>query len=60
MIETGSIDLVVLDFEMPDMDGAEICRQLRAHAVPTIADLPKEKQALYNYQRKSQVYRKEL
>ena len=26
----------------------------------TIADLPKQKQALYNYQRKSQVYRKKL
>jgi amino-acid N-acetyltransferase len=29
------------------------------HSV-TIADLPKQKQALYNYQRKSQVYRKKL
>ena len=26
----------------------------------TIADLPRQKQALYNYQRKSQVYRKKL
>ena len=26
----------------------------------TIADLPQQKQALYNYQRKSQVYRKRL
>src|SRR6185295_7293316 len=26
----------------------------------TVGDLPKQKQALYNYQRKSQVYRKEL
>ena len=26
----------------------------------TIADLPQQKQALYNYQRKSQVYRKKL
>jgi amino-acid N-acetyltransferase len=32
----------------------------RGYRAATIADLPKEKQALYNYQRKSQVYRKEL
>jgi amino-acid N-acetyltransferase len=32
----------------------------RGFRTVTIADLPKEKQALYNYQRKSQVYRKQL
>jgi amino-acid N-acetyltransferase len=32
----------------------------RGYRAATIADLPKEKQALYNYQRKSQVYRKDL
>ncbi|MEP7205332.1 MAG: amino-acid N-acetyltransferase [Casimicrobiaceae bacterium] len=32
----------------------------RGYRNATIADLPKEKQALYNYQRKSQVYRKKL
>ena len=32
----------------------------RGYANATIADLPKQKQALYNYQRKSQVYRKDL
>ena len=32
----------------------------RGYRTATIADLPKQKQALYNYQRKSQVYRKKL
>ena len=32
----------------------------RGFRTATVDDLPKEKQALYNYQRKSQVYRKEL
>jgi len=32
----------------------------RGYHTATIADLPKPKQALYNYQRKSQVYRKKL
>ena len=32
----------------------------RSYEPATIADLPKQKQALYNYQRKSQVYRKQL
>jgi amino-acid N-acetyltransferase len=32
----------------------------RGYKPSTIAELPKQKQALYNYQRKSQVYRKQL
>ena len=32
----------------------------RGYRPATIAELPREKQALYNYQRKSQVYRKDL
>jgi len=32
----------------------------RGFHTATIADLPRQKQALYNYQRKSQVYRKDL
>jgi amino-acid N-acetyltransferase len=32
----------------------------RGFRTATIAELPKQKQALYNYQRKSQVYRKQL
>ena len=40
IIESGPVDLLVLDFEMPEMDGAEICARLRAHPVPGLADLP--------------------
>lgn len=40
IVETDPVDLLVLDFEMPEMDGAEICAQLRAHARPELADLP--------------------
>ena len=32
----------------------------RGFHTATIADLPRQKQLLYNYQRKSQVYRKKL
>ena len=32
----------------------------RGFRTATVADLPHQKQALYNYQRKSQVYRKDL
>jgi amino-acid N-acetyltransferase len=32
----------------------------RGYRAATISELPREKQALYNYQRKSQVYRKDL
>jgi putative two-component system response regulator len=31
-------DLILLDVMMPDMDGYEVCRQLRAH--PVLADVP--------------------
>jgi amino-acid N-acetyltransferase len=32
----------------------------RGYHTATVADLPRQKQALYNFQRKSQVYRKFL
>ena len=32
----------------------------RGYHTATVADLPRQKQALYNFQRKSQVYRKIL
>jgi amino-acid N-acetyltransferase len=32
----------------------------RGFKTATIGDLPRQKQALFNYQRKSQVYRKKL
>jgi hypothetical protein len=34
----GKSDLVVLDVNLPDMDGFEVCRQLRAH--PDTAQIP--------------------
>jgi PAS domain S-box-containing protein len=34
----GSVDLVVLDVNLPDMDGFEVCRRLRAR--PDTAELP--------------------
>src|SRR5687768_2202941 len=40
IIESEPVDLLVLDFEMPEMDGAEICARLRAHPVPGLAELP--------------------
>ena len=40
IIESAPVDLLVLDFEMPEMDGAEICARVRAHPAPALADLP--------------------
>lgn len=31
IVETTTVDLVVLDIMMPEMDGWELCRELRAH-----------------------------
>lgn len=33
-------DIAVLDFEMPRLNGAELCAQIRAHEHPAIRDLP--------------------
>lgn len=32
--------LLLLDFDMPGLDGTEVCRRVRAHADPTVASLP--------------------
>ena len=39
-IAAAEPDLVVLDINMPRMDGIEVCRRLRARATPSQADLP--------------------
>ncbi len=40
MIATRLPDLVVLDFEMPDHDGAEMCRWIRSSEAPDVHNLP--------------------
>ena len=40
LIHLGPPSLLLLDFDMPAMDGAEVLRQLRGDRDPTIAQLP--------------------
>jgi len=40
MIVTTVPDLLVLDFEMPGLDGAEVCARLRADPRPEVSGLP--------------------
>jgi sigma-B regulation protein RsbU (phosphoserine phosphatase) len=40
MISTRVPDLIVLDFEMPDHDGAEVCRWIRSSEAPDVHNLP--------------------
>ena len=39
-IEASPPDVLVLDFEMPGIDGAEVCRRLRASDRPALNQLP--------------------
>lgn len=39
-IERQPPTLLLLDFSMPGLDGAEVCRRVRAHADGTVAQLP--------------------
>ena len=34
-LETGPVDLVLLDFKLPDMHGLDVCRAMRAAGIPT-------------------------
>ncbi|MDB6149312.1 MAG: Response regulator receiver modulated serine phosphatase [Chthoniobacter sp.] len=40
LLETEAPDVMVLDFELPDMDGAEVCLKLRQSDRPELAELP--------------------
>ena len=40
LLEAAQPDLLVLDFEMPHVDGAEVCRRLRASESNRLRDLP--------------------
>jgi serine phosphatase RsbU (regulator of sigma subunit) len=40
LVETARPALVVLDYEMPDLNGAQVCELVRQHRDPLLAELP--------------------
>ncbi len=40
LVDTGQPMLLVLDYEMPEMTGVEVCAHVRANIQPAIATLP--------------------
>ncbi len=39
-VERDTPALLLLDFDMPGLDGMDVCRRVRAHGNPTVATLP--------------------
>ena len=38
--ETGQVDLILLDINLPDIDGHEVARRLRSSAKPKLRSIP--------------------
>lgn len=38
-LEQESFDVLLLDLQMPDLDGATVCRRIRAHSTPAVRDV---------------------
>ncbi len=40
LVEAGEPMLLVLDYDMPDLTGAQVCERVRGHGDPAVASLP--------------------